>query len=618
MRTWRFFREFSTADENWLIPDTVQEDGATIVHRVSPTNLGFLLSSRLGALDLGFLTLPEFIAATERTLETAREMPKQKGHFYNWYNTLTLEPDSPRFLSTVDNGNLVCSLWTLKQGCLEAQSAKIFPRAQWQGILDHLDLICEMLSHGKRQVLARKIEKLKNDLPSLDEPAATWLNALPDFETAFAATAEEAEASSTGDEVRWWVRELRTRVHKLIELVYDFAPWLSPVYATLRENHAIADGVNLDQMTLENAPQATERVREQLKRVEALESTEIEIHAAISLLREALSRSAILCVVTPTRLEYLAEDADELAAAMDFKFLYNPQRKLLSVGYDAEAKQLNEAHYDLLASEARAAAFVAIAKGEIPQESWFKLSRSHLIVGGTPVLLSWTGTMFEYLLPCLWMKSHPNTLLAHNERAAFRSQQKYAKRKSIPWGISECASSEKMAEGAYRYHAFGVPDLALSHEDGEDLMVAPYSTFLGLLVDAEGSVKNLKRLAKMRLLGAYGFYEGADFTPSRLGADGKCAIARCWLAHHQGMSLVAAASVLCGLSMQRRFHAEPMVGATERILHERMPRMLKVSPSGIAGAVASTLIGQGRLALQRARSWSSTSPELTLPVHRAG
>jgi cyclic beta-1,2-glucan synthetase len=514
----------------------------------------------------------------------------------------------------VDNGNLVSSLWALKQGCLDARAAKVFAAALWRGLVDHVNIVCELLNQEEKRCLSQKFEELKFGWPLENAPASDWLAALPDFEGALSAIVEEAEDATLKEEAQWWVRELRTRAHKLVELTYDFAPWLSPVYAELRDRFGIGGGVDLDALTLESAAQALDTVREQLKRVEATDSVEPETLAAISLLRAALSRSAILCVVTPTRLECLAEDADELAAAMDFKFLYDPQRKLLSVGYDADAKQLNEAHYDLMASEARAASFVAIAKGDIPQESWFRLSRSHLIVGGTPVLLSWTGTMFEYLLPCLWMKSHPKTLLAHNERAALRSQQKYAKRKAIPWGISECASSEKMAEGAYRYHAFGVSDLALSHEEGDDLVVAPYATFLGLLVDAEGAAKNLKRLENMQLLGAYGFYEGADFTASRISADGKCAVARCWLAHHQGMSLVAAANVLCDFAMQRRFHAEPMVGATERILHEKMPRMLKLLPSGIAGLVASTLVGHGRQALQRARSWSSPATEVPVPV----
>jgi len=215
------------------------------------------------------------------------------------------------------------------------------------------------------------------------------------------------------------------------------------------------------------------------------------------------------------------------------------------------------------------------------------------------------------------MKTHPKTLLDQNGRAALRAQQQYARKKSIPWGISESCSSARNPDGFHHYRAFGVPPLALSHDDSEDLVVSPYSTFLGLMVDSPSSLKNIRRMKEMGWLGAYGFYESVDFTASRRTGSCKFEIVRCWLAHHQGMSLSAAASLLCDYSMRRRVHAEPMVAATERILHERMPRLLKVRPAEIAGAVASTLIGRGRLALQRAQSWGTSSPDLTLPVEGA-
>jgi cyclic beta-1,2-glucan synthetase len=617
LRTWRFFREHSNAEENWLVPDTVQEEAPGLAHRISPTNLGFLLTSRLAACDLGFLTLPEFIAATERTLQTARELPKFNGHFYNWYDTLTLEPVPPRFISTVDNGNLVCSLWTLKQGCLEAKAGKVFDRPLWQGLIDHLELLRDALEQAREQILASKFEALIQRLPLAADSAAKWLAALPEIENEIIAIVDEVVGANCSSEIQWWAQESRTRTRKLIELVYDFAPWLSPVYAQILEQFPIADSRTLNHLTIENAGRIYRGLHEILKGVEAAEGVAPELLAGIALLRSALSRSEKMCEATRDALDELAEDADELAAAMDFSFLYNRQRKLLSIGYDADTKTVSDAHYDLLASEARAASFVAIAKGEIPQESWFRLGRSHTTFRGTHVLLSWTGTMFEYLMPSLWMKTYPNTLLEHNERAALRSQQKYARKKSIPWGISESSSSERNPDGFHRYRAFGVPALALSQDDSDDLVVSPYSTFLGLAVDAAGSAKNLRRMKKMGWLGAYGFFESVDFTASRIGSTRKFEVVRCWLAHHQGMSLSAAASVLCESSMQRRFHAEPMVAATERILHERMPRLLKVRPAEIAGAVASTLIGHGRVALQRAQSWSSSSPDLTVPVHRA-
>ncbi|MFZ0967498.1 MAG: glucoamylase family protein [Candidatus Acidiferrales bacterium] len=617
LRTWRFFREFSTAEENWLIPDIVQEDAPGIAHRISPTNLGFLLTSRLAAHDLGFTTLPEFIAATGRSFDTFREMPKLNGHLYNWYDTLTLEAVAPRFVSTVDSGNLVCSLWTLKQGCLEAKARKVFDPSLWRGILDHVDLISEILVSAKEQELIEKLDALKHRMAPLAVSATKWLEALPEIEIEVASFEEAALSSNCSSEIKWWAQEMHMRVRKLVELAYDFAPWFSPVYAKLRSDFPIQDGIDPSAMTLESARNVIRSLDQKLRWFASADDVDIESQAAITLLRSALGRSANLCATTSMNLDFIAEDVDEFVAAMDFKFLYNPQRKLLSIGFDADSNRLNEAHYDLLASEARAASFVAIAKGEIPQESWFRLSRSHTIFKSTSVMLSWTGTMFEYLLPGLWMKSYPNTLLDHNQRAALRSQQKYAAAKSIPWGISESSSSVKNPDGFYHYQAYGVPGLALSHDDSGDLVVSPYSSFLGLIVDAASSLKNLRKLKKMGWLGAYGFFESADFTPGKIAATKQFEVVRCWMAHHQGMSIATAASVLCHSSMQRRFHAEPMVGATERVLHERMPRLLKMRPAEIAGAVASTLIGHGRLALRRAQSWGSSPADLTVPVQRA-
>jgi hypothetical protein len=216
---------------------------------------------------------------------------------------------------------------------------------------------------------------------------------------------------------------------------------------------------------------------------------------------------------------------------------------------------------------------VAIAKGEIPQESWLSLERRYTSYEKERVLLSWTGTMFEYLMPMLWMKTYPNTILDQTTQSAVRAQKKFAQSKSIPWGISESSCAKLSVDGHYHYQAFGVPGLAINQEKPEDVVVSPYSTFLALLADSRGAVENIRTLENMGLLGTYGFFEAVDFTASRLKPGEKYEPVRCWLAHHQGMSLMAVANTLCNSSIQRRFHAEPMVAATERLLHEKAPRM---------------------------------------------
>ena len=285
-------------------------------------------------------------------------------------------------------------------------------------------------------------------------------------------------------------------------------------------------------------------------------------------LREALSNSLAISRDISERLISLASSADRLANAAHFSFLYNPQKKLLSIGYDAEKGQLHDCCYDLLASEARSAVFVAIAKGDVPQETWTRLGRTRSQFKERCALLSWTGTMFEYLMPMMWMRSYPNTLLEQAARTAVFAQRAHAEAEGIPWGISECSFAERGPDGRYGYRAFGVPELALSRLEPGDLVVSPYSSFLALVIDAPGAVSNLRDMKGRGWLGAYGFYEACDFTPTRVRAGEECEHVVCWMAHHQGMSLVAAANALCNSSMQRRFHAEPMVAATERLLHE--------------------------------------------------
>jgi hypothetical protein len=301
----------------------------------------------------------------------------------------------------------------------------------------------------------------------------------------------------------------------------------------------------------------------------------IEESMQVKQFRAALERSIRLAEDCARRLHALAGAADSMAAEMDFSFLYDAKKKLFSIGYEEEKGTISEYNYDLLASEARAAVFAAIAKGEAPQASWFQLKRSYRSYMGEDVVLSWSGTMFEYLMPSLWVRAYPNTLLDRGIRAVLRAQQKFGQESRIPWGISESSCAERNPDGHYRYHAFGVPGVALHRDDCTgDLVVAPYATFLAMMVDPHRAVENLRKLKEIGCLSAYGFYEAADFTPRRNDREGGHIVVRNWMAHHQAMCLVAAANVLCDSAMQRRFHAEPRVAAAERVLHEKLPRIL--------------------------------------------
>jgi cyclic beta-1,2-glucan synthetase len=398
-RMCRFFVEWSTAAMNWMVPDNVHENGQ-FAPRLSPTNAGLLLNARIAAVHFGQMKLAEFVHATRNSLDILRKLEKHRGHMLNWYDLQTLKPLEPRFVSTVDSGNLAACLWTVKQAALAF--AKETPAKR--GLTDEL-------------------------------------------------------ASDLRD---------------------------------------------------------------------------------------------------------IAEDCESLVQEMDFSFLYHARKRVLSVGYDVGLGQLSDSSYDLLASEARIASFVAIAKNDIPQEEWFHLGRGQTLVRGERVLLSWTGTMFEYLMPTLWMRDYPDTLLERSMRGVVNVQRDYARRKGVPWGISESACSSEN-ECDYGYAAFGIQELAMKRHEADSLVISPYSTFLALSVDAQAAMENLRRMAEFDWLGRYGFYEAVDY--SKAGAR----VIRIWMAHHQGMSLLAACNVLFDDRIQEYFHAEPQVMATELLLHERVP-----------------------------------------------
>jgi cyclic beta-1,2-glucan synthetase len=572
LRTWRFYRELSNQQENWLIPDIIHENNTLAAHQISPTNLGFLLNSRLAALDLGWSTLSEFAGDIEKTFGTIDRMPKRDGSFYNWYNTLTLEPLKPRFISTVDNGNLVCCLWTLKQGCLEAAREPVFRTVFLQGLGDHLETTLDLLPRdGAPEGAVISIERLKQKIKSCTS-AENWLDGLPGIAADAAALDQQLSATSVSDEARWWAHELSLRIAALQQMVTDFAPWLAPAYTQFRQHFAEQLKLKIGRLTLADLNNLQNSIASRAREVFDHEDTGRRTRLAMESLLSALARATEITTGLFSRLNNIAADSERIVRGMDFAFLYNPEQRQVSIGFDVEQQVLHVSHYDLLSSEARAAVFVAIAKGAVPQASWFNLGRPRKTYKKAGVLLSWTGTMFEYLLPSLWMKSYPNSLLEESSQTAVRLQQNYAAARSVPWGISESSCSERNPDNHYRYHAFGLPSLAISQSDRDELVISPYSAFLALLVDAQNAAKNIREMKSRGWVGTYGFYDAADFTPSRLPAGKSCEEVTCWMAHHQGMILVAAATFLGDMSMQRRFHAEPMVAATERLLQEKIPR----------------------------------------------
>ena len=557
LRTWRYFAEFSNAEQHWLIPDNVQEEDKKIAPRVSTTNLGLLLNARQAACEFGYLTVPEFAQQTLLTLDTVRHLPRHRGHLLNWYDTQSLQPLMPAIISSVDNGNLIASLWTLQQGALELLRQPLFSRRLADGLVDHVSLLAFVGAIPRRNA-----SSLERALGQTD-----WLSYI--LETPDDILQGLQQTSDSTDHDKAWYREQgRERIRLTADHVQTYAPWLLPKFAVLRSEFAIHPPDGKGGPSLQQLPAFMEDLSAKLgSRITNGSTDGNQLHRELlELLPEARARVLLLI----DDLRKIASQSAALVDEMDFGFLLNPGRKLLTVAFEVEKEQNHPACYDLLASEARIAYFVAIAKDDIPQESWFQLGRPPFERKGLIGLLSWTGTMFEYLMPALWMRMYPNTLLERAARAAVITQREYGRDKGVPWGISESASSKRDDSGNYSYFAFGVPDLAIFKPEQDGPVISPYSTFLALDTDSVSALRNLRHMQRKNWLGTYGFYESLDFSPARgRSRSGAAQVVRCWMAHHQGMSLLAIANFLRDDVVQNWFHSHPRVQATELLLQEK-------------------------------------------------
>ncbi len=524
-KIWRYFAEFGGEGNHWLIPDNVEEKGMLQVRKLSPTNLGMLFNTRQAALELGFLTLPEFTRATLGTLATYERLEKQRGHIYNWYDMETLEAIPPFTVSAVDSGNLLASLYTLHGGALDLLSRPVVEMAIFTalrrlvGATDRPSVVEAGVAAGVR----REVE---------------WMSTL----------AVDGEGGDRLEAVRLFVRE--------------YAPWLLPQFRGVFEMPGVKDPEDEMIPTLKGG---SAYARALLLRVEeflrAASGDSAEYRDGV-VLREMVEGAAERLEGLRGEVARIAELAEAHANAMEFGFLLVKSRQLLSIGYDGPTGELHSACYDLLASEARIASFLAVAKGDIPQQSWFRLDRSHVLVGGRAALMSWTGTMFEYLMPALWMRNYPDTLIARTIESAVEIQREHVRGK--PWGISESGFARMDPQGRYGYQAWGIPALALKYGAEDGPVISPYSTFLTLPFARKEALANLRRMAGMEWVGPYGFYEAADYTSGK-----EPQLVRSWMAHHQGMSLLAVTNLLRGNVFQRWFHANPRVRAAELLLHER-------------------------------------------------
>lgn len=556
LHTWRYFAEFSNQEHNWLVPDYVRATPPFVAARISPTNLGFLFNAQQVACEFGYLSVPAYAEQAKRTMATALQLPRQRGHFFNWYDTRTLQPDRPRFISTVDSGNLVASLITLRQGALAMLNRPLLSSGLFEGYADHLCALTEMKLLPKR--IVAKFENRQE----------RWLNELLHG----VELPPIPEKIGRPEDAHWFRAKTLELSEQVREAASGFMPWLMPEFEMLRANPALGKLTWCEDLSLEKLPACIDLLQTRLLLAQGGRNA-VDEAVLRDRLRALLPRAKARAQRLIEDIRQIAADAERLVREMDFRFLYDRRRKLLSIGSDAETGKVHAACYDLLASEARIAAFLAVANDHIPQESWFQLGRSQVSDSGNFTLISWTGTMFEYLLPAVWMRWYPETLLQRSMEGAVRIQQAYGADNRVLWGVSECAYGLQDESGVYGYRAFGVPALAVQQEE-ERMVVAPYATMLALDSDSEAAIKNLRRMNRKGWMGRYGFYEAIDFSGhSRLWRD-RATVVQQWMAHHQGMSLLAIANFLQDGLIRNWFHSDARVQATELLLQERPMRRI--------------------------------------------
>ncbi|PPK72077.1 cyclic beta-1,2-glucan synthetase [Methylobacter tundripaludum] len=536
-RTWRFFTTFVTERENYLPPDNFQEDPAPVIaHRSSPTNFGLYLLSVLAAHDFGWLGLIDTVDRLEATLNTLNKMSRLHGHFYNWYDTQTLHPLEPRYVSTVDSGNLAGHLLVLIQGCKELTQHPHAVSVVLDGIADTHRLLLSALAkiNDDRRMLIVTQEDLQKTADKLGGLLA-------------------CNPVNHEDWLRLW-RQITLCADGLLDLARTYAA---------ERGELMDDSEVLAWATLLHAD-----IHSHERDIENLGSS---IHFRLPLGDPAQPEAQRWTVLT-RRLDALAEQAHQLFVEMDFRFLYDLNRHLFSLGYRVDDGIIDDSYYDLLASEARLTSLIAIAKREVPSTHWFHLGRRVTRTANGTVLLSWSGSMFEYLMPSLVTYTPRYSLLDQACRLSVQSQIEYGKERKVPWGVSESAFNGRDRWFTYQYSAFGVPGLGMKRGLAFDLVIAPYATALAAMYHTHAATVNFESLEKLGALGRYGFFEALDFTPIRLAEHQKVAFVRCYMAHHQGMSLVALANVVYDGVMRRRFHSTPIIQGAEMLLQERVPQ----------------------------------------------
>ena len=606
-RTWRFFETFVNPQDHALPPDNFQEDPIPVVaHRTSPTNLGLYLLSIVAAHDFQWIGTVDAIERLEATLRTMNGLERFRGHFYNWYDTRDLRPLDPKYISSVDSGNLAGHLIALGQACREIVDRPLLGPRMLSGIADAILLLRHsaraIVDDRRTQTVTRKhldeaLDALTSALSPIPMTLGDWVGRLTELKAGaytmadIARTLTTERGESSEGELVTWAEAVQAAVESHARDLDATIPWARLVFGTAAVNcmtipeqdlvskamarvfpeiPTLADTANRCESAIVELTTARERL---VKDRTARNDTPAGVDAII----EGLTHSTAGCEALVRRLSTLVQLTTTLFDQMEFGFLFEPTRKLFAIGYRIPDNSLDPSCYDLLASEARLTSFIGIAKGDVPAAHWFHLGRALTPVDRGSALVSWSGSMFEYLMPMLVMRSPSGSLIGQTCFLVVRRQRKYGNERGVPWGVSESAYNARDLELTYQYSNFGVPGLGLKRGLSEDVVVAPYATALAAMIDAKAAAQNFAHLAEAGASGRYGFYEALDYTATRVPENQAVAVVHAYMAHHQGMSLVALANVLHDGVMRSRFHAEPRMQATELLLQERTPRDVLVT-----------------------------------------
>lgn len=490
-KTWRYFEEFFTAEYNYLVPDNYQVlDEEVIAVRTSPTNIGLQLMAFLSARDFGFISLNGFLDMVQNTLDTVRKLKKWHGNLYNWYDVTTLDALMPHYVSSVDSGNFVSYLITLKQGILDELDKPIFTANNIMGIKDVLaEAGFEKITLDSDRIeISNVTAYIKDAISEIDDKKNPWIK------RGYSEYARSSMLSYLSD----------------LEGLYD------------------ADA-SINRLCGENDRRALDIKERAIKLVTRLDQT-----------------------INNTRL----------------KLLYDNKKNLFHIGYNVTTREPDRSYYDLIASEARTTGFIATAKGEVPPKHWYKLSRPLAIYGTSPVLISWNGTMFEYFMPHIVMDVYPETIFSHTIKNVLKIQMKYAKKRNIPFGISESAYYRFDQNLNYQYRAFGIPELGFNAVLSRFLVIAPYASIMAIEVNPKAVIKNMKKLKQLGAYGRFGFYDAIDYiSPENAGLK-KPNVIRTFMCHHQGMILASLDNYLHDQIHRKRFHNEPIIRSNQFMLEE--------------------------------------------------